>query len=424
MGLTPTAHVPQTLGAVDRKVASRVERVFRKYAGNPYPFFHIPLAVVTIGVVVFGLSSARDRIVVIGLALLAAAWYLAWFDLRHRQDTARRRLLFRLGTFIGCVLMAGLVSYSIFYCIVIVPLFVRLFIELPLVWSYPAGLIMLIPLDLAFREISRLAGPGQGVFLTIAGIRAVILLAVGVLLKTLLTQLDDKQQLLDQLTQTERRSGMLEERQRLAREIHDTLAQGFAAILAHLETAELGRENGADRETERQHIASARRVARDSLEDARRMMAALRPEILETADLPAAMTRISDAWAERTGVPCTVSITGAAMPLQRDIEVALLRTAQEALANAWKHARPSRVSITLSYMGDLVVLDVQDDGVGGAGSGGFGFGLRSMRERMEQIGGSLTVESTPGEGTTISASAPSAASTADLPFFQRGLLPR
>jgi signal transduction histidine kinase len=315
------------------------------------------------------------------------------------------------------------VSYSIFYCIVIVPLFVRLFIELPLVWSYPAGLIMLIPVDLAFREISRLAGPGQGVFLTIAGIRALVLLAVGVLLKTLLTQLDEKQQLVEQLKQTERKSGMLEERQRLAREIHDTLAQGFAAILAHLETAELGRENGADRESERQHIASARRVARDSLEDARRMMAALRPEILETADLPAAMTRISDAWAERTGLPCTVSITGVAMPLQRDIEVALLRTAQEALANAWKHARPSRVSITLSYMGDVVVLDVQDDGIGGAGSGGLGFGLRSMRERMEQIGGSLTVESTPGEGTTISASAPNVASTADLPFFQRGLLP-
>jgi signal transduction histidine kinase len=423
MGLTPTAHVPQALGPVDRKVASRVERVFRKYAGSPYPFFHIPLAVVTIGVVIFALSSARDRIVVIGLALLAAAWYLVWFDLRHRQDTPRRRLLFRLGTFIGCALMAGLVSYSIFYCIVIVPLFVRLFIELPLVWSYPAGLVMLIPLDLAFREISRLAGPGQGVFLTIAGIRAVILLAVGVLLKTLLSQLDEKHRLVEQLKQTERKSGMLEERQRLAREIHDTLAQGFAAILAHLEIAELGRENGADRESERQHIASARRVARDSLEDARRMMAALRPEILETADLPAAMTRISDAWAERTGLPCTVNITGVAMPLQRDIEVALLRTAQEALANAWKHARPSRVSITLSYMGDLVVLDVQDDGVGGAGSGGFGFGLRSMRERMEQIGGSLTVESSPGEGTTISASAPNVASTADLAFFQRGLLP-
>jgi signal transduction histidine kinase len=421
MEMTPSPHVAQTLGTADRRVASRVERVFRKYAGNPLPFFHIPLAAVTIGVVIFGLSATRDRVVVIGLALLAAAWYLVWFDLRNRQDTPRRRLVFRRSTFIGCALMAGLVSYSIFYCIVIVPLFVRLFIELPLAWSYPAGLLMLIPLDLAFREISRLAGPGQGVFLTIAGIRAIILLAVGALLKTLLSQLEEKQSLLDQLKQTERKSGMLEERQRLAREIHDTLAQGFAAILAHLETAELGRGNGADRESELQHIASARRVARDSLEDARRMMAALRPEILETADLPA-MTRISNAWAERTGLPCTVSITGMAMPLQRDIEVALLRTAQEALANAWKHARPSRDSITLSYMGDLVVLDVQDDGVGGAGASGFGFGLSSMRERIEQIGGTLTVESAPGEGTTISASAPNVATTADLPFFKRGLL--
>jgi signal transduction histidine kinase len=101
--------------------------------------------------------------------------------------------------------------------------------------------------------------------------------------------------------------------------------------------------------------------------------------------------------------------------------VALLRTAQEALANAWKHARPSRVSITLSYMGDVVVLDVQDDGVGGAAAGGFGFGLRSMRERMEQIGGTLTVESAPGEGTTITASAPGVTTTAEMPIHQLGL---
>jgi signal transduction histidine kinase len=415
--LTPTS---QALGAADRRLASRVERVLRKYAGTPVPFFHIPLVVVTLGVIAFGLTSNRDRLVVASLATLAGVWYAFWFRLRDQQDTPRRRLWFRLGTFIGCALLAVLVTYSIFYCIVIVPLFVRLFIELPLPWSYPAGLLMLIPLDMEFREISQVGNP-TAVFITITVIRAFILMAVGVLVKTLLSQLDQKQNLVDQLRQTERKTGVLEERQRLAREIHDTLAQGFAAILAHLETAELGRENGGDPESERQYIASARRVARDSLEEARRMMASLRPEILETADLPGAMTRIAEAWAKRTGLPCTVSITGSPNPIHRDIEVALLRTAQEALANAWKHARPSRVSITLSYMGDLVVLDVQDDGVGGAGAGGLGFGLRSMHERMEQIGGTLTVESAPGEGTTISASAPNVVATSEMPFYKRQL---
>jgi signal transduction histidine kinase len=428
VGDSMAAVTPGALETTDRRVAARVERVFRKYAGHPLPYFHIPLAVVTTGVVAFGLSTARDRLVVVALTLLAAGWFQAWFIFKSRQDTPGRRLIFRLGTFVGCVLMAWLVSYSIFYCIVIVPLFVRLFLELPLVWSYPAGLLMLIPLDLEFREVSQL-GSSRTVFATIAIIRAIILMAVGILVKTLLSQVDEKQRLLDeqqrlldQLSQTERKTGMLEERQRLAREIHDTLAQGFAAILAHLETAELGRDNGGDRESEVQHIASARRVARDSLEEARRMMAALRPEILETADLPAAMARIADGWSSRTGLPCTASVTGTPGPLHRDIEVALLRTAQEALANAWKHARPSRVSITLSYMGDLVVLDVQDDGVGGAGTGGFGFGLRSMRERMEQIGGTFTVESTPGEGTTISASAPNVVRTVEIPFYRQGLL--
>jgi signal transduction histidine kinase len=414
---TPTSHA---LGAADRRLASRVERVFRKYAGTPVPFFHMPLIVVTAGVVAFGLTSIRDRMVVVGLAALAGAWYAVWFRLRRRQDTPRHRLWFRLSTFIGCALMAVLVTYSIFYCLVIVPLFVRLFIELPLAWSYPAGLLMLIPLDMEFRQVSQIGNP-TAVFVTIAVLRAFILMAVGVLVKTLLSQLEQRQRLVDQLKQTERKTGVLEERQRLAREIHDTLAQGFAAILAHLETAELGRDNGGDPESERQHIASARRVARDSLEEARRMMASLRPEILETADLPGAMTRIAEAWAKRTGLPCTVSITGTPNPIHRDIEVALLRTAQEALANAWKHARPSRVSVTLSYMGDLVVLDVQDDGVGGAGAGGLGFGLRSMHERLEQIGGTLTVESAPGEGTTISASAPNVVSTSEMPFYKRQL---
>jgi signal transduction histidine kinase len=408
------------MGAADRRVASRVERVFRKYAGTPVPFYHIPLVLVTAGVVAFGLTSLRDRVIVVGLAALAGAWYGVWFRLRSRQDTPRGRLLFRLGTFVGCGVMAVLVTYSIFYCLVVVPLFVRLFIELPLAWSYPAGLLMLIPLDMEFREVSQVGNP-QAVFVTVTVIRAFILMAVGVLVKTLLSQLEQKQRLVEQLQRTERKTGVLEERQRLAREIHDTLAQGFAAILAHLETAELGRDHGGDPESERQHIASARRVARDSLEEARRMMASLRPEILETADLPAAMSRIAEAWANRTGLPCTVSITGTPNPIHRDIEVALLRTAQEALANAWKHAKPSRVTITLSYMGDLVVLDVQDDGVGGAGAGGLGFGLRSMHERLEQIGGTLTVESAPGEGTTISASAPNVVATQELPFYKRQL---
>jgi signal transduction histidine kinase len=415
--LTP---ISPALGAADRRLASRVERVFRKYAGTPIPFFHGPLMVVTAGVVAFGLTSIRDRVAVVSLAVLAGVWFTFWFRLKERQDTPRRRLLFRLSTFIGCVLMAVLVTYSIFFCVVIVPLFVRLFIELPLAWSYPSGLIMLIPLDLEFREVVR-TGDATAVFLSVTVIRAFVLMAVGVLVKTLLSQLEQRQRLVDQLKQTERKTGVLEERQRLAREIHDTLAQGFAAIVAHLETAELGRDNGGDLESERQHIASARRVARDSLEEARRMMASLRPEILETADLPGAMARIAEAWGKRTGLPCTVEITGSPNPIHRDIEVALLRTAQEALANVWKHARPSRVSITLSYMGDVVVLDVQDDGVGGAGTGGLGFGLRSMHERMEQIGGTLTVESAPGEGTTISASAPNIVATSELPYYKRQL---
>jgi signal transduction histidine kinase len=409
-----SAPPPPALAASDRRIAARVERILGRYAENPMPFFYGPLTVVTLGVLGFGLSSIRERAEVAGIALLTAVWFALWLRCRRRQDTPTGRRVFRLMAFVGAPLMGVLVLHNFFFTLVIVPLFARYFVEMPLAWSYPAGLLMLVPIDLAFRDVARSADPAGGMSLMMLIVRAVVMLLIGIMFMTLRTQRDEKQRLLGELTESQRKAGMLEERQRLAREIHDTLAQGFAAILAHLETADLGRGNGDAGESKAQHVASARRVARESLEEARRMMAALRPELLEAADLPAAMSRIAEAWSERTGLPCVLSVTGSPTALHRDIEVALLRTAQEALANVWKHARSTRVSLTLSYMGDVVVLDVQDDGVGGAGSGGLGFGLRSMRERMEQIGGTFTVESAPGEGTTISASAPGVSTTAEM----------
>ena len=108
-------------------------------------------------------------------------------------------------------------------------------------------------------------------------------------------------------------------------------------------------------------------------------------------------------------MPVTATVEGECI-VPADVQVALYRIAQEALNNVAKHARASQVAVTLSYMGDLVVLDVQDDGIGfdpakfqaplAAGATG-GFGLAAMRERVEQLGGTLLVESAPDEGTTL-----------------------
>ncbi|MCS6843951.1 MAG: sensor histidine kinase [Caldilineales bacterium] len=128
---------------------------------------------------------------------------------------------------------------------------------------------------------------------------------------------------------------------------------------------------------------------------------------LEGASLPEALRRVAARWAQETGIPAVVAVTGEPVPLHPEAEVTLLRAVQEALANVCKHAQARRVSVTLSYMEDQVTLDVQDDGVGFDPSAATeGFGLAAMRQRVEQLGGSVAVESAPGHGTTVAVMLP------------------
>ena len=222
--------------------------------------------------------------------------------------------------------------------------------------------------------------------------------------------------LLEQARKSGRKTGMLGERQRLAREIHDTLAQGFTSIVMNLEAAEgaLPKETPEQNRT-KWHLDQARLTARESLTEARRLVWALRPESLDNASLPEALEQLAARWADSAGVEASANVTGNPRPIPAEAEVTVVRAAQEALANVLKHAGASRVVITLSYMNDLVALDVIDDGAGfdpergPADTPEGGFGLRSMRERIEQLGGSLTIESAPGEGTTLVVELPLAA---------------
>lgn len=206
-------------------------------------------------------------------------------------------------------------------------------------------------------------------------------------------------------------TAVLRERQRLAREIHDTLAQGFTSIVMHLEAAEQALPS--DREITERHLDQARSTARDSLAQARRVVDDLRPEVLESTPFDQAIGRVVEQWATRSGVAAEFKVTGEIRPLHPQVEVTLLRSSQEALANIRKHAQASTACVTLSYLGDTVILDVEDNGVGLAqkattpdGLTSSGFGLVAMRERVTQLGGELFVESEPGEGTTLSISLP------------------
>jgi signal transduction histidine kinase len=217
--------------------------------------------------------------------------------------------------------------------------------------------------------------------------------------------LDENANLHAQLLAQAREAGVLDERARLAREIHDTIAQGLTGIVTQLEAA--GVADG-DPVVRRRHIDTARALARESLTEARRSVDALGPRQLVEAQLPDAIADMAKRWAETSGVELIIDTTGDPRPLLPELEVTLFRVAQEALANVGKHADATRVGLTLSYMDDVVVLDVRDDGRGFASGarGGAGFGLVAMEQRVRRVAGAFSVESAPGDGTALSASVP------------------
>jgi signal transduction histidine kinase len=191
----------------------------------------------------------------------------------------------------------------------------------------------------------------------------------------------------------------------MAQEIHDTLAQGFTSIILQLEAADQSLPNDLNAVEDR--INKARDTARANLEEARRLVLALQPEPLQQSSLVDALQRETERWSQNTGVKTTFSVTGEPRALHPQCEVTLLRALQEGLSNVYKHAQAEMVNITLSYMADQVALDIQDDGMGfdphnmDEPKGDGGFGLQAMRQRAEQSGGKVIVESADGKGTTL-----------------------
>ncbi|GED83909.1 sensor histidine kinase [Streptomyces sp. 6-11-2] len=215
-----------------------------------------------------------------------------------------------------------------------------------------------------------------------------------------------------ELAGAERTAGTLAERERLAREIHDTLAQGLSSIQLLLRAAQRALPDGSPAAA---HIEQARATAQDNLAEARRFVHALTPPDLERGSLAGALERLCSGVAAPTKVRFTMS--GAPAELPTPYEVALLRIAQSALGNTLRHARAHRAEITLSFMDTAVALDVVDDGAGfdpGAGhtaarpdrAADGGFGLPAMRSRAEALGGTFAVESAPGQGTAVAVTLP------------------
>jgi signal transduction histidine kinase/ligand-binding sensor domain-containing protein len=204
-------------------------------------------------------------------------------------------------------------------------------------------------------------------------------------------------------------AAVLDERARLAREIHDTLAQGFVGISSQLDAVAMCMPD--EPAPPRKHLDMARRMARHSLTEARRSVMDLRASVLEGQDLAAALESGTRIWTAGSGVEINVDVSGPLRQLPEEMEQHLLRIAQEAVANVLKHAGANQIWVKLHTEARRLYLRVVDNGRGFDQSGAFNalgghFGLIGMRERAERLGGELKLASHPGEGTEVEVTAP------------------
>ena len=361
-----------------------------------------------------GVVAARADWAVVGCTVLVAAVYtigVQWKAANTSAGVAAGWLSVLLATWVGLLVLTPDAIYLAF------PFFFLLLFLLPRPAALSAVAFTTTVAIAGFVwhqdqfTVAMVIGPALGAAVAIAtvfGYQAVQ--AESEHRRRLIVQLDRTR---TELAEAEHRAGVLDERERLAREIHDTLAQGLtsiqlllAAATRSLKTEALDQAKAADL------VEQARLTAQENLHEARRFVRALAPPDLEGASLAAALERLCTSATARAGIPVTFHEVGSLPALPTPVEVALLRIAQGSLGNVTAHAHATRAQVTLTGMDTAVTLDVVDDGIGfdpdapvpttPTSPGQGGFGLRSMRSRAADLGGVLSVESRPGRGAAVS----------------------
>jgi signal transduction histidine kinase len=352
--------------------------------------------------------SATSAAVVVGAAVLAAGYAAG------RRVPARHRRSW-LGAV--CLLWLGLV--------VVAPSFgwcaVALAFAALRVLPYRAAVAVVVVLVLAVsstwlrltdRDPTVVVGPVCLAVLAVGAYRA--LERDAEVQRAVLADLRSAQ---DELAAAERREGALAERHRLSREIHDSVGQDLSSIVLLLQASD--QDWDLRPAAAREHVRQAAASARAGLTEVRRVVHDLGPEAVRDEPLEQVLRQLAERATRGSGLPVRVQVSGAEVPLPSDVETALLRTARGALANVVEHARASQAVVTLTYLDDCVSLDVCDDGQGlpAAADGrgrtddrtGRGLGLWAIRDRVDGLGGSLVVESTPGSGTALAVTLPTSA---------------
>lgn len=388
------------------------------------PWEWLPYALLALGAaayLVVGDDPAGPRLVTLAIAAVTAGWHWWWITAHPRWPGRLRPMVVYFAVLL--VLIWALVRRDVLFLPVVFAVCGMAFVALPGWWAYggvaAAGVAVVATWEAPDPGNPWLPIAVVVLFTVVAGVfggafrftegqairRRQMIEELEVANQRLTALSEENAGLQAQLLGQARLAGALDERQRLAREIHDTLAQGLTAIVTQIEAAE---DAARDPQAVRSRLDKVRALARESLTEARRAMQALRPGPLADTHLPQALAETAGQWSQTTGVAATVTVTGAVRRLHTEVEVTALRVVQEALANVAKHAAANRVGVTLSYLEDVLLVDVRDDGVGFdptiEGEPSEGFGLTAMRQRVTRLGGRLELDSAPGQGTALSVS--------------------
>lgn len=355
---------------------------------------------------------------VLAVAFVFAGWYLGGLAVGGRARTP----IIAMGWLVGLVLIwAGAVIVSAEFVWLAFPLWLlagfllSLRASLALSALILAGVLAAPPLHAGTTTYANVIGPVVGGVFALGIARGYLELVRDGrerrrLIASLVAAQEETAQLQDELARAQRETGAGLERTRISRDIHDTVAQSLSSIGMLARSAQ-----GASAAPRDETLSQIDQLAREALVDVRRIVNAMAPAELEGSALGDALRRMLARLHDETGLATDLRIDDSVPALPMAAEVALLRTAQSALANVRLHAYAGRVVVTLADAGDAIRLDIVDDGVGFDATrwnakrprrDEGGYGLRAMRARLRELGGDLDIESIPGEGVALSASLP------------------
>jgi signal transduction histidine kinase len=384
------------------------------YAGwdNQVRWWHAAFGViVALTAVALALEGTRGTQLVVAYTAMAAivVAYLLWGAKAARTRDQRLSLLYLSVLVVGTgvtVSQGGLASLLLFIA------FAQIWMLLESIRYGVIGCVVLtVAVSVGMTTRHGLDPEVVGALLPQILVTLVFAIGLGLWFHVAMRRAEDHVRLLGklhvaqaQLALTSHEAGVLAERERLAREIHDTLAQGFTSVVMQSQAATAALDVGDDAAVrERLHVVEE--TARDNLAEARALVAAFAPVALQDASLPQALGRLGSRFAEETGLAVTVE-TDQVGALSPTVEVVLLRAAQEAFANVRRHAQARSVVVRLGQAEGEVTLTVSDDGRGLGADASYGFGLAGMRDRVRSAGGTLAVGPGAAGGTTLCARVP------------------